>query len=252
MHSRDILDELRSMADPSGLEGMGRFGIATGSALGGISVPTLRRMAKRIGRDHSLAADLWASGIHEARILAGLIDVPALVTEEQMEAWAADFDSWDVVDGTCCNLFDRTPHAYSKAVEWSGRDEEFVKRGAFSLMAGLAVHDKASSNQALRRFFPLIEREAGDPRNFVRKAVNWALRQIGKRNLTLNREAVSVARRIERTGPPSARWVASDALRELLSEAVQTRLRGPVSRSRGRVRRRPFGHSSNPPEMAMG
>ncbi|HEV8419754.1 MAG TPA: DNA alkylation repair protein [Actinomycetota bacterium] len=223
------------MADPSGLEGMARYGIATASALGGISVPTLRSMAKRIGRDHSLAADLWVSGIHEARILAGLVDDPALVTEKQMEAWAAEFDSWDVVDGTCCNLFDRTPFAYSKAVEWSGRDEEFVKRAAFSLMAGLAVHDKASSNQAFRQFFPLIEREAGDPRNFVRKAVNWALRQIGKRNLSLNREAVSVARRIERTGPRSARWVASDALRELQSEAVLGRLRVQGSGAKGRA-----------------
>jgi 3-methyladenine DNA glycosylase AlkD len=192
-------------------------------------------MAKRIGRDHSLAADLWVSGIHEARILAGLVDDPALVTEKQVEAWAAEFDSWDVVDGTCCNLFDRTPFAYSKAVEWSGRDEEFVKRAAFSLMAGLAVHDKASSNQAFRQFFPLIEREAGDPRNFVRKAVNWALRQIGKRNLSLNREAVSVARRIERTGPRSARWVASDALRELQSEAVLGRLRVQGSGTKGRA-----------------
>jgi 3-methyladenine DNA glycosylase AlkD len=212
------------MADPSQLAGMARFGIDTHSALGGISVPALRKMAKRIGRDHALAAELWASGIHEARILAGLIDDPALVTDNQMEAWATEFDSWDVVDGVCCNLFDRTPFAHSKAAEWSGREEEFVKRAAFSLMAGLAVHDKASPNQAFRQFFPLIEREAGDPRNFVRKAVNWALRQIGKRNSTLNREAVAAARRIQRTGPRSARWVASDALRELESEAVRGRL----------------------------
>jgi 3-methyladenine DNA glycosylase AlkD len=224
MRSPDILDELRSMADPSQLEGMARYGIDTRSALGGISVPALRKMARRIGRDHSLAAELWNSGIHEARTLAALIDDPALVTERQMEAWAAEFDSWDVVDGVCCNLFDRTPFAHAKAAEWSSREQEFVKRAAFSLMAGLAVHDKASSNQAFRQFFPLIEREAGDPRNYVRKAVNWALRQIGKRNSTLRREAVAVATRIQRTGARSARWVASDALRELRNERVGKRI----------------------------
>jgi 3-methyladenine DNA glycosylase AlkD len=252
MRSRDILDELRSMADPSSLEGMARYGIATDSALGGISVPTIRTLAKRIGHDHSLASELWASGIHEARILAGLVDDPAEVTENQMEAWASEFDSWDVVDGTCCNLFDRTPYAHTKALEWSRRDEEFVKRAAFSLMAGLAVHDKAASNQAFRRFFPPIEREAGDGRNFVRKAVSWALRQIGKRNLTLNRDAIALARRIQRTGPRSARWVASDALRELQSDAVLRRLREKANPGTTQPRRRPLGHSSHPPEMAMG
>ena len=212
------------MANPADLPGMAGYGIDTSSALGGIGVPTLRRMARTIGRDHRLAAELWASGIHEARILATLIDDPARVTAGQMEAWAAEFDSWDVVDAACCNLFDRTRFAYAKAGQWSGRDEEFVKRAAFSLMAGLAVHDKASPNAAFRRFFPLIEREAGDPRNYVRKAVNWALRQIGKRNTTLHREALAVARRIHRTGPRPARWVASDALRELHSQAVRDRL----------------------------
>ncbi|HSL67129.1 MAG TPA: DNA alkylation repair protein [Actinomycetota bacterium] len=212
------------MADPSALEGMARYGIATERALGGISLPTLRAMARRIGRDHHLAAQLWDSGIHEARILAPLVDDPGLVTQDQMEAWAAGFDSWDVVDGACCSLFDRTPFAYQMAVEWSGREEEFVKRAAFSLMAGLAVHDKSAPNEAFQPFFTVIEREAGDRRNYVRKAVNWALRQIGKRNLTLNRRALAVAMRIHRTGPRSARWVASDALRELESEAVRERL----------------------------
>lgn len=209
------------MANPSDLEGMARYGIATDRALGGIGLPRLRAMAKRIGRDHSLAAELWASGIHEARILAALVDDPGQVTEHQMEIWAADFDSWDIVDGVCGSLFDRTPYAYDKAIEWSGREEEFVKRAGFSLMCALVVHDKAAPDDAFRRFFPLIEREAGDPRNFVRKAVNWALRQIGKRNRTLNREAIDVAERIHETGPRPARWVASDALRELRSEKVQ-------------------------------
>ncbi len=230
------------MADRSALDGMARFGISSGGALGGISVPVLRAMAKRIGRDHSLAADLWASGTHEARLLAGMVDDPAMVTEKQMEAWAAEFDSWDVVDGTCGNLFDKTPFAYRKAAEWSSRTAEFVKRAGFVLVAELAVHDKTASDDAFRRFFPIIEREAGDPRNFVRKAVNWALRQIGKRNLTLHHEAIDVATRIHLTGPRSARWVASDAMRELQSDAV--RLRVGASRVR---RPRPGSPSSPPP-----
>lgn len=224
MRSRDILEELRSRADPAAIEGMARYGIATSRALGGTSVPTLRAMAKRIGRDHSLAGELWASGIHEALLLAGMVDDPAEVSEVQMEAWAADFHSWDVVDQTCGNLFDKTRFAYDKAVEWSARDQEFVKRAAFALMAALAVHDRTTSDATFRLFLPLIEREAGDPRNYVRKAVNWALRQIGKRNLSLNREAIAVAERIQQSGLRSARWVASDALRELRSDAVRSRL----------------------------
>jgi 3-methyladenine DNA glycosylase AlkD len=248
MRSRDILRELRARADPSAREGLARFGIATDRALGGTSVPALRAMAKRIGRDHDLAAELWASGIHEARLLAAMVDDPAQVTEAQMEAWAADFDSWDVVDGACSSLFDETPFAYDKAVEWSGRDEEFVKRAGFVLIAVLAVHDKSTPDETFRRFFPLIEAQAGDPRNFVRKAVNWALRQIGKRNPTLNREAVAVARHIQSNGPRPARWVASDALRELESQAVRTRLHAAGRRERAA----PGANSSAPPSRAMG
>jgi 3-methyladenine DNA glycosylase AlkD len=154
-----------------------------------------------------------------------MVDDPAEVTEEQMEAWAADFDSWDVVDGTVSGLFDKTPLAWRKVVEWSSREEEFVKRAAFAMMATLAVHDKTAPDQAFVDLLPIIEREAGDRRNFVRKAVNWALRQIGKRNLALNTEAIATAERIHATGPRPARWVASDALRELRSDAVQDRLR---------------------------
>ncbi len=212
---------------------MARFGIATDRALGGSSIPYLRWLAKRLGKDHRLAAELWASRIHEARILAGLVDDPAAVTEEQMEAWAAEFDSWDVVDGVCGSLFDKTPFAYSKAVEWSSRREEFVKRAAFALMAMLAVHDKQAEDGNFERFLPIIERESGDPRNIVRKAVNWALRQIGKRNLALNAKAIATAVRIQESGVRSAKWVASDALRELRSNAVQAKLRAePQTRSR--------------------
>jgi 3-methyladenine DNA glycosylase AlkD len=221
-----VIKELRSMADPSVLEGMARYGIATEHALGGISLPAIRAMAKRIGRDHELAADLWSSGIHEARLLAGMVDDPAAVTEQQMEAWAADFDSWDVVDGTCSNLFDKTPFAWDKAEAWSAREEEFVKRAGFAMMATLAVHDKKAPDEAFVRFLPIIEREAGDRRNFVRKAVNWALRQIGKRNPALHGEAIATVERILATGPRAARWVANDALRELRSGPVLRRLKG--------------------------
>jgi len=202
---------------------MARFGINAERALG-IRIPALRAIARRVGRDHALAAELWASGIHEARILACFVDDPAEVTEEQMEAWAAEFDSWDLVDQCCANLFDRTPFTWAKAVAWSERDEEFVKRAGFSLMAVLAVHDKKAPDERFEALLPIIEREAGDRRNFVRKSVNWALREIGKRNPALNAQAVETARRILETGERSARWVASDALRELTSEPVQTRL----------------------------
>lgn len=232
--ARAVVRELRAMADPGALEGMARFGIATKGALGGIPVPSLRAMARRLGKDHALAAGLWSSGIHEARLLAAMVDDPAAVTEEQMESWASDFDSWDVVDGTCGSLFDKTPFAYAKAIEWSRREEEFVKRAAFTLMAGLAVHDKKAPNEAFEAFLPIIEREAWDPRNFVRKAVNWALRQIGKRNRGLHAKAVEAAERILANGPRPARWVASDALRELRSEAVLARLGRPRGLSTSR------------------
>jgi 3-methyladenine DNA glycosylase AlkD len=223
--ARAVIEELRAMADPSRLEGMARFGINTERALGGVSMPTLRAMARRFGRSHELAAGLWASAIHEARILAAMVDDPSVVTEAQMEAWAAEFDSWDVVDGTVSSLFDKTPFAWGKAVEWSAREEELVKRAGFAMMATLAVHDKHAPDQAFMGLLPVIEREAGDPRNFVRKAVNWALRQIGKRNAALNQKAIETAERIHATGSRPAKWVASDALRELRSDAVQARIR---------------------------
>jgi 3-methyladenine DNA glycosylase AlkD len=220
-----ILGELRSRSDPAALEGMARFGIQTEHAVGGIRVPELRAMARRIGRDHRMALALWSSGIHEACLLATMVDEPAAVTERQMESWARDFDSWDVVDGACINLFRLTPYGWAKAVAWSAREEEYVKRAGFALMAALAVHDKGASDAEFEALLPLIEGEAGDRRNLVRKAVSWALRQIGKRNATLNGAAVAAAERILASGVPSARWVASDALRELTGEAVRVRLR---------------------------
>lgn len=193
---------------------MARFGINPDRALG-VRIPDLRTLAREIGTDHSLALRLWRTGVHEARILAGMIDDPARVTERQMESWARSFDSWDICDQVCMNLFDKTPLAWSKAAEWAGRDEEFVKRAGFALMACLAVHDKGAGDGAFRRFLPSIEREAGDDRNFVKKAVNWALRQIGKRNGRLRRDALRAARRLAENESRAARWVGRDALREL-------------------------------------
>jgi 3-methyladenine DNA glycosylase AlkD len=215
-----VLARLKAQANPDNVEGMAHFGINPENTLG-LSIPTLRAMAKEIGRDHDLAQELWASGIHEARLLAGFIDNPKQVSEAQMEAWVKDFDSWDVCDQVCMNLFDRTPFTDQKAVEWSSREEEFVKRAAFALMASLAVHDKKSGDERFETFFPLIVQQAVDERNYVRKAVNWALRQIGKRNSRLNRRSIEVAEQIAQLDSKSARWIAADALKELTSPAVQ-------------------------------
>lgn len=218
-----ILAHLHSLANPENVAGMARFGINPQGTLG-ISIYTLRPLAKKIGKDHALAGALWASGIHEARILAAFIDDPSLVTPEQMDAWAADFDSWDVCDQACTSLFDRSPLAWEKAVEWSGREEEFVKRGAFALMAGLAWHDKQASDDRFEPFFAVIARQAGDGRNYVRKAVNWALRNIGKRTLALHARAIETAQQIAQQPTKSARWIAADALRELQSPKVVARV----------------------------
>ncbi len=224
MSAEAILAEMRARSNPEALKGMAKFGISVEGALG-LSMPYLRGVAKRIGRNHAVAQDLWASGVHEARILAALVDEPEKVSEAQMEWWAASFDSWDVCDGCCGNLFDRTPQAYRKAVEWSRRREEFVRRAGYVLMAELAVHDKRAPDEDFLKFFPAIERGSTDPRNFVKKAVNWALRQIGKRNLRLNAAALGLAGKISGKESPSAKWVAADAIRELRSEAVQRKLR---------------------------
>jgi 3-methyladenine DNA glycosylase AlkD len=212
-----IVGNLKALADPDNVAGMARYGISPKGCLG-VPMPVLRKMAKEIGRRHDLADELWQSGIHEARILAGLIDDPALVTDEQMERWVLDIDSWDICDQLCGNLFCRTVLALEKAVDWSGRPETFVKRAGFVLMAALAVHDKQADDAIFASFLPRIAREAGDDRNFVKKAVNWALRQIGKRNPSLNLLAVETARKIREMDARSARWIAADALRELTDE----------------------------------
>jgi len=214
MKAEEILKQLKSLRNPANVAGMARFGINPRNTLG-VSIPQLRQIARHAGKDHRLARELWASGIHEARILAAMVDVPEQVTDAQMERWVRDFDSWDVCDQVCSNLFDKTKSAHRKAARWSRREEEFVKRAGFALMAALAVHDKTASDAAFLKFLPLIRRAATDDRNFVKKAVNWALRQIGKRNAALNRAAISTAREIQQIDSRAARWIAADALREL-------------------------------------
>ena len=221
--AREIVRTLRSMRNARNLEGMARYGINTDNAMG-VSVTTLRKMARDLGRDHKLAMSLWGTGIHEARILASIVAEPERVTKGLMEKWVKDFDSWDVCDQVCMNLFDRTPFAYEKAVGWSRRRAEFVKRAGFALMAALAVHDKKAPDNALDPFLQAIVRESTDERNFVKKAVNWALRSIGKRNPRLNEKALSSAEKILKIDSRSARWIAKDAIRELTSEKVKTKL----------------------------
>jgi 3-methyladenine DNA glycosylase AlkD len=232
MTLNQVLKRLESQADPAAVRGMARFGITAVKAFGW-SAPALKKLAREIGKDHALAERLWSTGILEARILAGLVAERQRVTERLMDGWVEDFDSWAVCDGTCLNLFRYTPFAYQKCREWSARPEEFVKRAAFALMACLAVSDKTAPDPTFLRLLPLIKREASDERNYVRKAVNWALRQIGKRNRRLNRAAIEVAQRIHGLDSPAARWIASDALRELRSPAVGRRL-NLTSRTPGR------------------
>jgi 3-methyladenine DNA glycosylase AlkD len=218
-----VLSELRALADPDVRAKMAHFNIHVENAHG-VSAPMLHALAKKIGRNHSLAEQLWATGNHEAKCLAALIGEPARVTSAQMNRWARDFDSWDVVDAACCYLFSYAKPAWKKTSEWSRRKEEFIKRAAFSLMAYLAYKDKAAPDAKFLRLLTIIRRESRDDRNFVRKAVNWALRNIGKRNRALNRAAVRTAREIRALDSSTARWIATDALRELTSPAVQKRL----------------------------
>lgn len=236
MNFEQIIKKLKSLKNPKNIAGMARFGISGKNTLG-IPIPVLRQLGKQIGRNHDLALKLWESGIHEARLLACFIDKPEEVTEQQIDLWTKDFDSWDICDQCCSNLFDKTNFAYKKIFEFSNRKGpahhakqgvaggEFVKRTSFALMATLAVHDKKASDKDFINFFPLIINAATDERNYVRKAVNWALRQIGKRNKKLNNEAIKLANEIKKIESRSAKWIASDALRELRSEPVQNKFK---------------------------
>ncbi len=224
MKKNNILRKLKDLADPKAVEGMAKFGI-TSRKIYGVSIPNLRKIAKETGTNHQLALELWDEGIRETRILASMIDDPALVTEKQMEKWVKDFDSWEVCDQCCMNLFWQTPFVFERAIDWALRKEEFVKRAGFALMAVLAWKNKEAKNKDFTKFFSIIKKESLDERNFVKKAVNWALRQIGKRNSNLNKKAINLAKEIQKIDSKSARWIASDAIKELESKAIQKKLR---------------------------
>lgn len=233
MDADEALSELRRLARPCDLGELARYGIRSKVILG-VRTPDIVALARRIGRDHRLALALWRTGVYDARHLAVLVDEPEKVTEAQMERWARDFDNWATCDGACLHLFDRTRFAHGKALEWTAREEEFVKRAGFALMAVLAVHDKDAPDSVFLAWLPAVARESMDERPYVEKAVNWALRQIGKRNLRLNKAAIATGVEISRKDSKAARWIAADALRELRGEAVQERLR-----HRGRKPRAP-------------
>ncbi|HYW67825.1 MAG TPA: DNA alkylation repair protein [Candidatus Dormibacteraeota bacterium] len=216
--------ELKRLGEKKNVAGMARFGIRAKKVFG-VSKPKLDELARKIGKNHELGVELWSTGIHDARLLGVLVSEPEKVDAKQMDRWVRDFDNWDACDGSCCHLFVFAAPAWKKAFEWTRRKKEFEKRAGFALAAFLAVHDKLASETNYKKFLRVIERESWDDRNFVRKAVNWALRNIGKRNLRLNRAAIASAERIRRQDTRAARWIAADALRELRSEAVQKRLR---------------------------
>ncbi len=218
-----IISTLKTKADLANVAGMAKFGMTAENRLG-ISIPVLRKMGKEIGKDHQLALELWKTGFPEAQILSALIAEPGKLTEQQMEDWVKDINSWDTCDQVCMNLFEKTPFARKKIFEWSEREEEFVKRTAFSLIACIAWHHKKIEDKKLIEFFPLIKRESIDERNFVKKAVNWALRHIGKKNKNLNIAALKLAKEIKEIDSKSARWIATNAIKELESEAVHKRL----------------------------
>jgi 3-methyladenine DNA glycosylase AlkD len=220
----EVVNKLNARAKPDQLAGMARYGMTVEKRLG-VAVPDMRKMAKEIGRDHQLALALWRTGFAEAMILASMIARPDEVTEAQMEDWVKDFNSWDVCDQVCLNLFDKTPLAWQKVLDWSRREEEFVKRAAFALIAGLAWHNRQAEDEEFIRLIPVIRAGATDKRNFVKKAVSWALRHIGKRNLNLNDVALKAAQELRGIDSKSARWIASDTIRDLTSEATQRRLR---------------------------
>ena len=219
-----VLASLKKLAEKRVLEDMSkRYAIYTSKAFG-VSVSNIQKVAKPLGKNHELAAALWETGWYEARMLTSFVDDPALVTESQMDRWVRDFDNWGIVDTLCFNLFDRTPHAWKKVAAWCPRKEEFIKRAGFALLWSLTVHDKAAPDDKFLQGLVLIERGADDDRHFVKKAVNMALRAVGKRNRSLNKAAVTVAQRLADSQIPAARWIGKDALRELTSPSVMKRL----------------------------
>jgi 3-methyladenine DNA glycosylase AlkD len=222
--AEEVLNKLKEKADPDQLAGMARYGLTVEKRLG-VSVPEMRKMAKQIGKDHQLALELWETGVSEAMIVASMVGVPEELTEAQMDAWVLDFNSWDVCDQVCMNLFEKSPHAWKKIVEWSRREEEFVKRAGFALLACLAWHDKDAIDEEFIKLLPVIEEGATDRRNFVKKAVSWALRNIGKRNIHLHRVAMKTVERLQNTDSKTANWIAKQAIRDLTSDVTKRRLK---------------------------
>ena len=222
MTVEDILSELRTLSSPDHFNKIARFGINNSKALG-VKVPLIRQIAKKEGKNHDLALALWKTDIHEARLLAGMIENPKMITEKQFDTWVSDFDSWDICDLTC-SVLGKTPFSLPKIEEYSLHQAEYVKRTAFVLMCEQALHHKNAENELFYHFFELIEREAWDDRNFVRKAVNWALRQIGKRNEILRVKAIETCEHLLLQDFKSARWIAKDAIRELSSLEVISRI----------------------------
>lgn len=218
-----VLQQLRDKGSEKNVDGMANFGMATDQRLG-VPVPEMRKIAKSLGKDHELALKLWMTGVQEARIVASMIDLPEEVTEAQMETWVVDFNSWDVCDQVCLNLFDNSDFTDTKIREWSTREEEFVKRAAYALIAGVAWHDKQAHDDRFIGYLPIIKSGSTDDRNFVKKGVSWALRHIGKRNSKLNKAAIKTAKEIQQVDSKAARWIASDVIRELESEKIQARL----------------------------
>jgi 3-methyladenine DNA glycosylase AlkD len=220
---KGVLTSLERSATKATLDGMARYGIRAKRAFG-VSMKNIQVVARRLGRNHDLAAALWNTGWYEARMLASFVDEPARVTAAQMDRWCRDFDNWGICDTVCFNLFDRTPHAWAKVAQWSRNRDEFVKRAAFALLWSLTVHDKQATDEPFLGGLVLVERAAIDERHFVKKAVNMALRAIGKRNGALNAAAVTVARRLSSSSQEAACWVGKDALKELTSPGVVRRL----------------------------
>jgi len=219
----EVLAQLQRKGSKRGIDGMARFGIVAKRAYG-VSVGDIRALAKKIGRDHDLAAKVWKSGVFEGRMLAVFLEDPELVTSRQMDAWARDFENWADCDTACFHLFDKTPYAWRKIDEWSCRKEEFVKRAAFALLASVSGHDRTTADAPFLKALRLIEREAGDDRNFVKKGVNWALRGIGNRSAALHRAALATAMRLAASESSAARWIGKDALRDLNRPLVKARI----------------------------
>jgi 3-methyladenine DNA glycosylase AlkD len=219
----EVVASIKRMGSKSVRDGMVRYGLPPDNAFG-IPVGKMQNFAKGIGRNHELALALWETGHYEARMIAAFIDDPSLVTPAQMDRWCKDFDNWGIVDTVCFKLFDQTPHAWKKVVQWSNKRDEFQKRAAFALLASLAGHDKTASNQQFLNCLPLIEKASTDERNFVKKGVSWALRTVGRRNSELNEACTTVAQKLSTSSDPTARWLGKEALREFKSAVVARQL----------------------------